>query len=129
MSNTLFGNSGRRSFLKSAGAAGLAVGGTMIGITKSAHASGFEINMQLGWLASNGQLGEVAADALGYYKAEGLTLKISPGGPSVDGVALRKEHRTTYGKHEVRTATRCEEEQDLPKPLRANGFTGAKRHI
>ena len=87
MSNILFGNMGRRSFLKSAGAAGLAVGGTMIGITKSAHASEFEINMQLGWLASNGQLGEVAADALGYYKAEGLTLKISPGGPSVDGVA------------------------------------------
>ncbi len=98
MSNSFSGKLDRRHFLKGVGAAGLAVGGTMIGITKSAHASDFQIEMQLGWLASNGQLGEVAADALGYYKAEGLSLNITPGGPNVDGVASVASGRANVGQ-------------------------------
>lgn len=43
--------------------------------------------MQLGWLASNGILGEVMADKMGFFAEEGLELEIVPGGPNIDGVA------------------------------------------
>lgn len=88
----------RRQVLKGMGVAGVAISGTMIGITEAAAAGEFEINMQLGWLASNGQLGEVAADSLGYYAAEGLTLNITPGGPNVDGVASVASGRANIGQ-------------------------------
>ncbi|MCP4381715.1 MAG: ABC transporter substrate-binding protein [Hyphomicrobiales bacterium] len=45
------------------------------------------ISMQLGWLASNGILGEVVAKRKGFYEEEGVALEITPGGPGVDGVA------------------------------------------
>lgn len=78
----------RRSFLQTTGAAaGLAASGTMMSVLPAAadgHA--FTIRMQLGWLASNGIMGEVMADHLGYFEEEGLALEIVPGGPNVDGV-------------------------------------------
>ena len=78
----------RRTLLKGMGvAAGAAFTGTMISFDRAAAADEFKVTMQLGWLASNGILGEVAADKLGYYKDEGLSLEIVPGGPNIDGVA------------------------------------------
>lgn len=46
------------------------------------------VNMQLGWLGGGNQIGEVCAQALGYFEAEGLALAIQPGGPNIDGVAM-----------------------------------------
>ncbi|OAN73941.1 nitrate ABC transporter substrate-binding protein [Jannaschia sp. EhC01] len=79
----------RRSFLQTTGAAaGLAASGTMMSVLP-ARADGhlYTIRMQLGWLASNGIMGEVMANHLGYFEEEGLALEIVPGGPNVDGVA------------------------------------------
>jgi NitT/TauT family transport system substrate-binding protein len=47
-------------------------------------------NMQLGWLGGGNQLGEVAAIQLGYFAAGGPGLKIVPGGPNNDGIAVRR---------------------------------------
>lgn len=88
----------RRTLLKGMGvAAGAAFTGTMISIDKAAAADEFKVTMQLGWLASNGILGEVAADKLGYYKDEGLSLEIVPGGPNIDGVASVASGRANLG--------------------------------
>ncbi len=57
-----------------------------------------KISMQLGWLASNGLIGEVVAKRLGYYKEEGIDLEITPGGPGVDGVASVAAERADVGQ-------------------------------
>ena len=54
--------------------------------------------MQLGWLASNGILGEVVAKRLGYYAEEGIELTVTPGGPGVDGVASVAAGRAQSGQ-------------------------------
>ncbi len=88
----------RRTLLKGMGAAaGAAFTGTMLHINKAAAADEFKVTMQRGWLASNGILGEVAADKLGYYKDEGLSLEIVPGGPNIDGVASVASGRANLG--------------------------------
>lgn len=88
----------RRTLLKGLGVtAGAAMTGTMAHINQSAADDTFKVSMQLGWLASNGILGEVAADKLGYYADEGLSLDIIPGGPNVDGVASVASGRANYG--------------------------------
>ena len=77
----------RRRLLKGLGAAsGLAMTGSLLSISPS-RAADFKIRLQLGWLASNGILGEVMADKLGYFAEEGLEFEIVPGGPNIDGVA------------------------------------------
>lgn len=78
----------RRGLLKGMGAAsGMAISGSLLSFSKAVAAETYDVNMQLGWLASNGILGEVAADKLGYYSDAGLSLNIVPGGPNIDGVA------------------------------------------
>ena len=77
----------RRSVVQGLGAAaGLASAGSFLSVGP-ARAADFKIRMQLGWLASNGILGEVMADKMGYFAEEGLELEIVPGGPNIDGVA------------------------------------------
>ncbi len=56
------------------------------------------VNMQLGWLASNGILGEVVAKQQGYYEEEGIALEVTPGGPGVDGVASVAAGRSGVGQ-------------------------------
>ena len=81
-------NINRRRLLTGIGAlTGLATTGTFISVLPAQAANAFKIRMQLGWLASNGILGEVMADKLGYFAEEGLELEIVPGGPNIDGVA------------------------------------------
>jgi len=88
----------RRTVLKSLGlAAGSAVTGSMLHVGKSMAADSFDVTMQLGWLASNGILGEVAADKLGYFKEAGLNLNIVAGGPNIDGVASVASGRANLG--------------------------------
>lgn len=78
----------RRGVLTGMGAvAGLASTGSVLSVGPAGAADSFKIRMQLGWLASNGILGEVMADKLGYFAEEGLELEIVPGGPNIDGVA------------------------------------------
>ncbi len=92
------GNVNRRGLMKGMGAvSGLAMTGSMLSVGKALAQDTFEVNLQLGWLASNGILGEVAADKLGYYADEGLSLSITPGGPNVDGVASVASGRSNLG--------------------------------
>ncbi|MGO4319746.1 ABC transporter substrate-binding protein, partial [Agrobacterium sp. MCAB5] len=78
----------RRGFVKAAAAlGGLAAGQTLLSVRPGSAASPARIRMQLGWLASNGLLGEVVALKKGFYAEQGVELEIVPGGPNVDGVA------------------------------------------
>lgn len=78
----------RRGVLAGMGAmAGLSGTGSFLSVGPAQAADAYKIRMQLGWLASNGILGEVMADKLGYFAEEGLELEIVPGGPNIDGVA------------------------------------------
>lgn len=54
------------------------------------------VNLQLGWLASNNNIGEVVAKHMGYFEEEKLNVVIQPGGPSIDGVAI-----VASGRHEI----------------------------
>ncbi|MBL4789311.1 MAG: ABC transporter substrate-binding protein [Kordiimonadaceae bacterium] len=77
----------RRRFLQGIGvAAGAVVIGTMWNDEDTPADNMFPVTLQLGWLASNGIIGEVVADELGYFADAGLSLKIVPGGPNIDGV-------------------------------------------
>ena len=56
------------------------------------------LNLQLGWLLSGNQIGEVCAKAMGFYDAEGLDLKFQAGGPNIDGVAVVAAGRFETGQ-------------------------------
>ena len=87
----------RRRLLQYGGALGAAATSSFISI-QSLAADMAEVNMQLGWLASNGILGEVCAKRLGYYAEEGIELNVTPGGPGVDGVASVAAGRAQSGQ-------------------------------
>lgn len=88
----------RRSVLQQGVAfGGMATVSSLVNVT-SASAAGAKINMQLGWLASNGILGEVVAKREGYYDEEGIDLEITPGGPGVDGVASVAAGKANVGQ-------------------------------
>ncbi len=64
----------RRSLVKgSAAAAGASLLGPMLSVEGLAQSKPV-VNLQLGWLLSGNQIGEVAAKAMGYYDAEGIEL-------------------------------------------------------
>jgi len=95
--NTQYGIS-RRGVLKGLGAtSSAALAGSMFSVGAANAAGDFEVTMQLGWLASNGILGEVAADKLGFYSDAGLSLNIAAGGPNIDGVASVASGRANLG--------------------------------
>ncbi len=104
----------RREMLASgaAAAAGLALGG-VVGFGP-ARAATTVANLQLGWLAGGNQLGEIAAQALGYFAEEGLELKIQPGGPSIDGVAIVASGRYEVGQVSSSPSLMLAASQDLP---------------
>ncbi|WP_428983051.1 ABC transporter substrate-binding protein [Pseudohoeflea coraliihabitans] len=88
----------RRSLLKSMCAtAGALSAGTFVSIDRARGQDMFDVTLQLGWLASNGILGEVVADKKGFFAEEGLTLDIVPGGPNIDGVASVASGRANLG--------------------------------
>lgn len=89
----------RRSMLKTLGAGlGLAGASTLAGVSPVLGADTFKVTLQLGWLPTNGILGEVAADKLGYFAEEGLELEVIPGGPNIDGVASVASGRAKLGQ-------------------------------
>jgi NitT/TauT family transport system substrate-binding protein len=67
---------------------GFAAGGGVLSVARSAHAAAADVTIQLGWIVSNGQIGETVARSLGYFEAEKINLTITAGGPNVDGVAI-----------------------------------------
>jgi len=88
----------RRNLLKNGLAfGGLAASSSFITVT-SAGADGMKVNMQLGWLASNGIIGEVVAKRMGFYHEQGIELDVTPGGPGVDGVASVAAGRAGVGQ-------------------------------
>ncbi|WP_430245208.1 ABC transporter substrate-binding protein [Neorhizobium sp. DAR64861/K0K2] len=89
----------RRGFMSNAAAfGGLAAASSFIGIRAGLATDVAKVKMQLGWLASNGVLGEVVAQKKGFFKDEGVDLEIVPGGPSVDGVAGVASGQSTTGQ-------------------------------
>ena len=87
----------RRKLIKqAAGLTALASAGTLV--TVASQGAMKTVGMQLGWLASNGILGEVVAKRLGIFKDEGLDLEVVPGGPGVDGVASVAADRSATGQ-------------------------------
>ncbi len=88
----------RRTVLKAAGGLGL-LGAMPSLITVPARAAdSAKVSMQLGWLASNGIIGEVVAKAKGYYAEQNIELEITPGGPNVDGVGSVAAGRSGVGQ-------------------------------
>lgn len=77
----------RRFVMGTAALGGMAATHSLIGVTAGLAQDVAKVRMQLGWLASNGVLGEVAAMKKGFFAEEGVELEIVPGGPSIDGVA------------------------------------------
>lgn len=66
----------RRRFLgTSLAAAGAFTGGSLLTFLPAGAQDLYTCRMQLGWLASNGILGEIAADEKGFYAEEGLSLR------------------------------------------------------
>jgi NitT/TauT family transport system substrate-binding protein len=83
---TQFFLSRRDMFRGAAAVAGALTTSSFLGVTTS-RSAGAKVTMQLGWLASNGVLGEVVAQKKGFFADEGLDFEIVPGGPNIDGVS------------------------------------------
>lgn len=83
---------GRRSFLRGSalivGAAAVSPLLNACGGRGQSSRGGLTADLQAGWLISEGLLGEAVGLAKGWYADEGIDLGITPGGPSIDGVAL-----------------------------------------
>ena len=101
---------GRRTFLKAAAAA---PAGAMLGVEASAQGRAV-VNLQLGWLLSGNQIGEVCAKQLGYYEQEGLELRFQAGGPNIDGVAVVASGRFEVGQVSSSPSLMLASSQDLP---------------
>ncbi len=98
----------RRSVLASGAA------GAIIGIRPKRAGAAQPVEMQLGWIGGGNQLGEVAAQQQGYFREEGLDLKIVPGGPNNDGVAAVASGRSAVGQVSSSPSLMLAASQDLP---------------
>jgi NitT/TauT family transport system substrate-binding protein len=86
---------GRRAVIAGGGAA---LAGVAIPRGVFAQGKTQTVNLQLGWLAGNNQLGEIAAKHLGYFEEEKINLAVQPGGPNIDGVAIVASGRFEIGQ-------------------------------
>ena len=96
--NHLLASPRRRQVLKYGAALGGAAAASSFVTVETLAAGKAKVNMQLGWLASNGIMGEVVAKRMGYYEEEGIELEVTPGGPGVDGVASVAAARAQAGQ-------------------------------
>jgi NitT/TauT family transport system substrate-binding protein len=112
----------RRDVLKLgvSAAAGL-VAGPLVSIGANAEAKPV-VNMQLGWLLSGNQIGEVCAKQLGYYDQEGLELRFQAGGPNIDGVAVVAAGRFEVGQVSSSPSLMLAASQDIPVVCFAAGL-------
>ncbi len=98
--------------------------------SRIARAAGEDIvNAQLSWRLSNNQLGEIAAMKLGYYEAEGIELKMQPGGPSNDGVAIVASGRANVGQLSSSPSLLLAVSQGIPAALLRLGAAAAPVHL
>src|SRR5580698_5854771 len=115
----------RRSVIKGALTTAAAAGlGPILSVESFAQGKPV-VNLQLGWLLSGNQIGEVCAKALGYYDAEGLDMKFQAGGPNIDGVAVVAAGRFEAGQVSSSPSLMLAASQDLPIKCFA---TGAQEH-
>ena len=111
----------RRGFLTSSGAAAAAAF-----LSVDAHSQAKPVvNMQLGWLLSGNQIGEVCAKALGYYEQEGIEMRFQAGGPNIDGVAVVAAGRFEVGQVSSSPSLMLAASQDIPVVCFA---AGAQEH-
>jgi NitT/TauT family transport system substrate-binding protein len=101
---------GRRTLL---GASGAAAAGAFVGVEANAQGRAV-VNLQLGWLLSGNQIGEVCAKQLGYYGEEGIELRFQAGGPSIDGVAIVASGRHEIGQVSSSPSLMLAASQDIP---------------
>src|SRR6478736_6371130 len=111
----------RRGFLKSAGAAAAT---SLISVDAHSQAKPV-VNMQLGWLLSGNQIGEVCAKQLGYYEQEGVEMRFQAGGPNIDGVAVVAAGRFEVGQVSSSPSLMLAASQDIPVVCFA---AGAQEH-
>ena len=112
----------RRSFLKATAALpALAATGSLISVTASAQGAA-KVDMQLGWLASNGLLGEVVAKRKGFYAEEGIEFSVTPGGPNVDGVASVAAGRSPVGQLSSSPSLMLARSAGIPVKAFASGY-------
>ena len=102
----------RRTLLK-ASAAAAAGAGALVDVEARAQGRAV-VNLQLGWLLSGNQIGEVCAKHLGYYEAEGLELRFQAGGPNIDGVAVVAAGRFEVGQVSSSPSLMLASSQDIP---------------
>ena len=123
MNTTHLRSDRRRSLLKAAaGLGGLGLGSLVTLDAKAQSSAKTAINLQLGWLAGNNQIGEVVAKQLGYYAAEGLDVQIQPGGPNIDGVAIVASGRFECGQLSSSPSLMLAVSQDIPVKCFASGL-------
>lgn len=103
---------------------GAAAAGTLVSVGAGAQGRP-AINLQLGWLLSGNQLGEVVAKHMGFYEQEGVELKFQAGGPSIDGVAIVASGRFEAGQVSSSPSLMLAVSQDLPIKCFA---VGAQQH-
>jgi NitT/TauT family transport system substrate-binding protein len=117
-------NTRRRTLLKAAaGIPALGLAGSLISTDASAQAAGkTAVNLQLGWLPGNNQIGEVVAKQLGYFAQEGLDVSIQPGGPNIDGVAIVASGKYEMGQVSSSPSLMLAASQDLPVKCFATGL-------
>ena len=116
-------NARRRTLLKgAAGATGLGLAGGFVVLDAGAQGGRAAVNLQLGWLPGNNQIGEVVAKQLGYFQQEGLDVTIQPGGPSIDGVAIVASGKYELGQVSSSPSLMLAASQDLPIKCFATGL-------
>jgi NitT/TauT family transport system substrate-binding protein len=114
----------RRALMKATVAAsGLMCGGLLT--VKSQAADMTPVDMQLGWLASIDNVGEVLAKRLGYFEQERIDFTIQPGGPNIDGVAIVASEHAMLGQVASSPSIMMAVSQGLPVKCFA---VGAQRH-
>ena len=101
-----------------------AAAGTMVGVGANAQGKPV-VNVQLGWLLSGNQIGDVCAKQLGFYDAEGIEVRFQAGGPSIDGVAIVASGRFEVGQVSSSPSLMLAASQDLPIKCFA---VGAQQH-
>jgi NitT/TauT family transport system substrate-binding protein len=112
----------RREFLQ--GAAGAAAATALVSVDARGQGKP-TVNLQLGWLLSGNQIGEVCAKALGYYDQEGIEMRFQAGGPNIDGVAVVAAGRHEIGQVSSSPSLMLAASQDLPVVCFA---AGAQEH-
>jgi NitT/TauT family transport system substrate-binding protein len=111
----------RRTLIRTAAAT---AAGAVVSVDAFAQAKSV-VNLQLGWLLSGNQIGEVCAKALGYYDAEGIELRFQAGGPNIDGVAVVASGRHEIGQVSSSPSLMLAASQDIPVVCFA---VGAQEH-